>query len=163
MAGYPFFGTVKCVLDKSKDNEQENEYPLKTPVVFLRGEGEETSPNTMFSWLNDQVILRREGKIYKYNRREYTQFLMKDERGKSVWVDPHDLRGDAEDWRDAEKFDVTVYDLETMTKQTFECVLKDEKPFELSEVEEYLSVPLEDDEYDYTYEDIYGSDDDTAV
>ena len=160
MAGYPFLGTVKCVLDKSKDKEQTNEYPLKTPVVFLRGEGEETSPNPMFSWLNDQVILRREGKIYKYNRREYTQFLMKDESGKSVWVDPHDLRGEAEDWRDAEKFDVTVYDLETMTKQMFECVPKDEKPFELSEVEEYLSVPLEEDEYDYTYEDIYGSDDD---
>lgn len=102
-------------------------YPFKMPKVYIEGCGEEYHPQYDFTWADDSAVLVRENNIVKYTQSHFTELLAENEKGEIVWIDgrsaPYSDCWDGKylgERRDAEKYKVEVFDLNTSHKTTYE-------------------------------------------
>ena len=127
-------------------------YPFDVPEITVDGYGEAYSPQWIYDWQDDVVIVRRGNTAYKYCRKIRTEVLMRSPSGEEKWVLGNDYsQAEEEGWqyaeesRDAQFFEVIEYDLKNKTKKTYSCNLVSEDRMEAYELRDIVG---DEDDYD---------------
>ena len=145
MSSIVYGGSVvlKPEVEKEKiDPMLEEGYPFEMPKVLLEGCGEEYYPQVNFTWADDSVIVTRKNRIIKYTESDFTELLAENEKGDIVWIDgrsaPYSDCWDGKylgERREATKYQVEVFDLNTSQKTTYDCT--ESKTGEFTEYDKY--------------------------
>ena len=148
MSSIFYGGSVVLKPEVEKENIDpmfEEEYPFKMPKVLLEGCGEDYYPQVDFAWADDSVIVTRENRIIKYTESDFTELLAENEKGEVVWIDgrnaPYSDCWDGKylgERREATKYQVEVFDLNTSQKTTYDFA--ESKTGEFSEYDKYRLV-----------------------
>lgn len=136
MAGFGYGGSLPLKADETKRKIYENDelgmpnYPFQEPKVFLQGYGEDCIPQTCSSWSSDGVVLVRENTVIEYTQLDFTEGLMKDKDGNVFWRSMGPFFADEcadgeflDEYRSAQRYLITEYDLKTLTTKKYKVVL----------------------------------------
>lgn len=145
MASYCTGGTIIMKPDDSVSRNEFEEYPFGIPKIILDGFYEYyCPPKDVFSWGEDSVIVIKENIVSKYNKILFTELLVKNKDGNTVWIDSRDVPFDGSfkyadivDQRGAEEFTIEEYDLEKSEKKKYKVMLEETIPMEKWEIDEY--------------------------
>ncbi len=124
-----YYGLVSMKADMNKvDYICDDERSFEIPKVYFNGTGEEND-ETVFSWGDESVLVVKDKQVIKYTESVFSKILLKDEDGKTDWLDGRiaDILGvdidDAEDVCISKEYQIEEYDFEKSIKRRYKVVL----------------------------------------
>ena len=132
MAGYNVSGSdaLKLKYEHLEDNPEICGYPFTLPEVYLNGNGTYDSKFPIFNREDDSVVLVRNNCILEYMLSTYTELLLANTDGETLWVEGEKIE-DQEyenmkflgEMRGANRYTITEFDLEKREKRTCSVTL----------------------------------------
>lgn len=104
---------------------------FEMPEIYYDGFSDPDDEEPMFGWSGDSVLVKRGNHIVKYTAISFYDVLLKKESGGTVWVNGQvaNIEGVSADevlnYRLANEYRVTEYDLEKSEKRHYKVVLEE--------------------------------------
>lgn len=117
------------LLMRVNDYEEDYEYPLPIPKVYVEAYGEDYYPKTLVRGYKDSAVIVRDESVMEYAKTVHYEFLAEDETGNIIWVDGRTLP-DERCWegkdlyghRLVKTYSVVEYDLNSSVKRTYNVI-----------------------------------------
>lgn len=127
--GNYYDGKVSMKPDMSKmDYICEDEYSFEVPEVYFESTGEENEKN-VFDRNSDSILVVKNKRVIKYTDTIFSKMLLKNEDGKTEWLDGRiaNILGididEAEDIRELKEYQIEEYDLKKSQKRRYKVIL----------------------------------------
>ena len=149
------------LLMRVNEYDEDYEYPLPIPKVFIEAYGEDYNPRALVAGYKDSAVIVRDKSIMEYTKTVHYEFLAEDETGNIIWVDgrtsPEERCWKGKDFyghRRVQMYSVVEYDLNSSVKRTYNVIPEAVSEFDGQDVKKIMEFYGEEEFcHDFTIRD----------